>query len=422
MRIRLRTPSFAPPTVAAIGVLLLATAFAGGCSEEHPAIGLVLPKSGPAAVYGTSVEQGARLAYQELQKQYAAGSYPYSLELRTADTGGDPASAGQRLKALYDDDVVAAIGAVTDGEARAMAHVATAWKRVLLEPTASSDDPAGASRYVFHLQPSATREADKIGSFAVLELKLKKAAILVPRAKRDTDLVTSFQTQFEHSGGQVVAVVEYLPAEGAVSQAVNQALAKHPQAVYLAVAAADPAALEVIGALRKHNFRGAVLTTSAFAAPQVVEEMGRPGEGLILSRSAFDPDSSRPEVQSFVKAYKDAYGGEPDIYAAYGYDAMMLLARVVADEDANPYDLWKGLRGLSDYRGVTGFIQFNEQGDIGQFPRVYVVENGQLSPFQKMDERSKRRLVRRLASLGTARSALTGSLGTLSFQTASPAG
>ena len=329
---RLRISPLAPSTIAAIALLLLAAVLGGACSDEHPTLGLVLPQSGPAAIYGTSVEQGARLAYQALQAQYEKGTYPYALELRTADTGGDPDSAAHRLGVLYDDGAVAAIGAVTAGEARAMAAVASKRRRVLLEPTASSNDPEEASRYVFHLQPSATREADKIGSFAVLELGLANAAILVPRGQADSDLVTAFRTQFERSGGQVVGTVEYAPATGAVPDAIRQVLTTKPQAVYLAVSAADPAAREVIEALRKHNFRGAVLTTSAFAAPEVVDEIGRTGEGLILSRSAFDPDSDRPEVQEFVQAYQDAYGADPDIYAAYGYDAMMVLARAVAGE------------------------------------------------------------------------------------------
>jgi len=416
MRNRLRIPPFAPTTFAAVAVLLVIVALGGACSDEHPTIGLVLPQSGAAAVYGTSVEQGARLAYQALQTRYEEGTYPYALQLRTADTGGDPDSAAHRLGVLFDDGAVAAIGAVTDGEARAMAEVATKRERVLLEPTASSNEVAATSRYVFHLQPSPTREADKIGSFAVLELELSNAAILVPRGQGESDLVTAFRTQFERSGGEVVGTVEYVPAEGAVPDAVRQVLAKKPQAVYLAVSAADPAARGVVEELRKDNFRGAVLTTSAFAAPEVVDDIGRTGEGLILSRSSFDPDSDRPEVQEFVQAYQDAYGAEPDVYAAYGYDAMMVLARALADEHASPYDLWKGLRGLTDYQGVTGFIQFDEQGEVGQFPRVYVVENGHLAPFQQMDERSKRRLVRRLASLQSAQSMAPGA------HTASPAG
>jgi len=414
MRNRPRISPLAPSTIAAIAVLLSTAVLGGACSDEHPTIGLVLPQSGPAAIYGTSVEQGARLAYQMLQDRYEKGTYPYALQLRTADTGGDADSAAHRLGVLFDDDAVAAIGAVTDGEARAMADVAKKRARVLLEPTVSSNDEAAASRYVFHLQPSANREADKIGSFAVLELKLKNAVILVPRGQGQSALVQAFKTQFERSGGQVVETIEYAPAAGAVPAAVRKVLAKKPQAVYLAVSAADPAARGVVEGLRKRNFRGAVLTTSAFAAPEVVDDIGRTGEGLILSRSAFDPDSDRPEVQEFVEAYRDAYGAEPDVYAAYGYDAMMVLARALDDANANQYDLWKSLRGLSDYQGVTGFIQFNEQGEVGQFPRVYVVENGRLAPFQKMDERTKKRLVRRLASLRSARSSLASVTDTMS--------
>lgn len=385
---------FRPLSASAVAapLLLSAALVAGGCGgDAQPTIGLVLPLSGPSAVSGQSIERGVRLAHQVLQGQRELGAYPYDLALLVEDSASDPEQAAAKLDGLYSADVVAAVGGATGAEAQTMIEVARHKERVLVSPTALGGASSEPCRYVFRLHPSATREADKMGSFALLELDLESSVILAPKGTEGTDLVGAFRTQFER-GGQVLEVVEYTPAEGAAADAVNTALARRPQAVYLAVSEADPAARELVRELDRRHYRGAVLTTSAFAAPGVVPESGHAGEGLILSHGSFDLAGDEPEVTEFVKAYRAEYGETPDAYAAYGYDALMVLARALVDEDASPYQLWKGLKGLSEYRGVTGFIQFDEQGDVGQYPRVFVVRGGKLAPFSDLDDRAKRRL------------------------------
>lgn len=385
---------FAAPLLIAVALV------AGGCSgPEQPTVGLVLPLSGPSAIHGESVERGVRLAQEVLAERREMGAYPYSVALEVKDSAGDPERAAAELEALYGLGVVAAIGGSTDAETRAMADVSRAQERVLVSPTALGGAPAEASRHVFRLHPSATREADKMGSFALLELGLRSSVILVPKGPEGVELVSAFRTQFERDG-EVLEVVEYLPAEAAVDDAVDTVLANRPQAVYLAVSEADPVAREVVRELERRRYRGAILTTSAFAAPGVLSEQGGPGEGLILSRGAFDLAGDAPEVAEFVEAYRARYGEMPNAYAAYGYDAMMVVARALVDQEASPIQLWKGLKGLSGYRGVTGFIQFDEQGEVGQFPRVYVRRDGKLAPFNSLDDRARRRLVQRVTLAG----------------------
>jgi hypothetical protein len=49
---------------------------------------------------------------------------------------------------------------------------------------------------------------------------------------------------------------------------------------------------------------------------------------------------------------------------------------------------------------VTGVIQFDEQGNVGQFPRVYVVEGGKLEEMEP--DGAKRRLASFDSTTGAA--------------------
>ncbi len=397
-------------TLALVLALPAALAVSACRGQDDPVeVGVVLPLTGASSVYGQAVQRGIALAADELQRRHREGSYPYELDLEVRDSGSSPEHAAELLSTLYGGGAVAAIGGATNPEAHAMVAVADKAQRVLLSPSASSSSLAAASRYVFRIFPSDYQQANKIGSFASLELKLGNAVVVASADPYAKELVDGFKGEFERNGGKVLGEVAYPDGVGEVGPIVERALSTHPQAIYLATTGADRPAREILEGLDHEGFRGVVMTTSAFAAPQVLDETGRGTEGLILARSGFDPAQEDPRVRAFVQAYRAKYGEAPGIYAAHAFDAMMVLARAIGDEKAVPWDLWKGLRGLSDYRGVTGFIQFDEQGNVSQFPRVYMVEHGEVAEFGGLGKGVKRRLVHRVGSLaGEGRKLVSG--------------
>lgn len=376
--------------------ILLVTLLAG-CADSAPkTVGVVLPLSGPDKVYGQSLERGIALAYEELQREAGEGEIPFALEVH--DSCSHPQRAAELAAELYGDGAVAVIGGATDAEARAMVPAAGKAERVLLSPTAASADLAGDSRYVFRLSPSDYQQAVTMGGFAVLDLDLGRAAVLMPSSDSGRELGQVFQDEFERQGGEVVSAVGY-PARAedkALGRSVEDVLAKRPQGIYLA-ATGDLTARAVLAELARRGFRGTVMTTSAFAATGLLTEAGAGTEGLVVSAGSFDPTSADPKVKAFVEAYRERHGADPDSYAAHGYDAVMALAQAAAEgaeQGAGLRELWKGLRGLSGFQGVTGYIQFDEQGNVGQFPRVFVVDQGTLTELEPDGAR------RRLAALG----------------------
>lgn len=350
--------------------------------EEPREVGLVVPLSGHAKFYGRSVERGAELALAELREQAGeTGEVPFVLDVR--DSGSHPQRAAELAAELYDAGALAVIGGATRAEATAMSPVAGEAKRVLISPSSSSDGFAHGSRYVFRLSPSDHQQAVKMGGFAAMELDLTKAALMVPRSDAGHELGEVFRDQFERHGGEVVEAISYEERDkpDKVQAAVDEILARRPQAVYLAASGGDAAARRIVAQLAAGGFQGTIMTTSAFAAAQLLSEGGGT-EGLVVSSGAFDTASEDPVVQSFVDRYRQAYDAEPDTFAAQGYDAVMALAEAMKGEIHRPRELWQGLRGLSGFEGVTGIVQFDEQGNVSQFPRVYIVEGGKLEQLE----------------------------------------
>jgi branched-chain amino acid transport system substrate-binding protein len=69
----------------------------------------------------------------------------------------------------------------------------------------------------------------------------------------------------------------------------------------------------------------------------------------------------------FVRAYRAAYGEDPDAWAAMAYDAVMLIAKAAAEVGFNRQEIRDYLEGVGrsrdNFAGVSGTIAFDENGD-----------------------------------------------------------
>ena len=366
-----------------------------GCQQERIVkIGAVLPLTGEGAVYGQPVNKGVELAFEQLQ---AREDFPYPLELVVVDSESDPTKAKALLEQLYDDGALAVIGGVITPEALQMVSVAEKHDQVLISPSASSPELTGISKNFYRVFPSDAREGATMGNFATQKLKAEKVVILAKEHQYARGIQQQFSQQFEQFGGEVLELIEFPSVPSDLSGLVERVMTLAPDAVYLAAYAPDIA--KMITGLRDLGYKGTIFTTSAFAAPEIIEQTGRPAEGVFLTQAAFDTASENPIVKGFVTAFQEKYGMNPGLYAAHGYDSMLVLAQAAIEGGTIPSEFWKGIRSLRDFEGATGTIQFDERGDVQKFPRVYVVVNGRLIDYEAEVERRRKDLLKKLRDL-----------------------
>jgi len=374
-------------------LVLLSTVLA--CQKDKPVkFGAVLPLTGEAAVYGEPIRKGVELAVEQIRM---IADYPYELELVVVDSESDPEKGKQLLADLYAEDALAVIGGVTTAEALAMVAVADEHDQVLMSPSASTPELTGISKNFYRVFPSDAREGATMGNFATQKLNAERVVVLAKESAYAKGIQEIFQREFERHGGEVLETIEFPSLSSDLSGVIERVMTLQPDAVYLAAYAEDLA--QMIAFLRDQGYKGTIFTTSAFAAPEIIAKVGRPAEGVFLTQAAFDPDSEDPKVQTFVQGYRAKYDGEPDLYAVHGYDAMMVLAETLRRSGALPREFWKGVRSLRDFTGATGTIQFDERGDVQKYPRVYVVNNGELIDYEAEVERRRQELLDRLRRL-----------------------
>ncbi|MEM7052822.1 MAG: ABC transporter substrate-binding protein [Acidobacteriota bacterium] len=361
----------------------LAALLTTSCSSDRPVpIGVVLPLSGTDAMYGAPILRGIELAAAELAP---------AITLEVLDSAGQPDQAARQLAAAFDAGAPAAIGGVTTAEAEAMLPVLNERERILISPFASRDHLAADSPGFFRVCPTAFREGTKLANYATQTLELTPLASLEMGA---SDLMAAITTEVTRQGAEFVAQ-ESASSEEDLPGAAQRLLAASPQGIFLAV---NGSALEAaVGALRDAGFEGFILTSSAFAAPQLVQ--GERTEKVLFARTVFDPADDAPPVQSFSQAYRERYGEDPELLAAYGYDALRVLALGLAEKGRLPGELRKGIRALEGTPGVSGPMQFDEKGNAAKFPRVYAVEAGQVVDYEDFRQRRLKELRERYNQL-----------------------
>jgi branched-chain amino acid transport system substrate-binding protein len=118
--------------------------------------------------------------------------------------------------------------------------------------------------------------------------------------------------------------------------------------------------------------------------PDMRVRAGRALEGAMYF-DYYNPDSSSPENQSFVRKFRARYARDPDTWAAQGYDALRILAKAVqATGSANPLDLSYAIRFMDPWEGANGRYKFEGTGELEEKPLfLNVFRNGKPVTLQE---------------------------------------
>ena len=363
-----------------LGALLLVVALVTfSCKEEIKVyrIGAVLPLSGAAETYGRNVANGIKLALEEVNA--AGGVKGKTLDVLTEDDQTSEQTSVQKTEQLIKNGVPVIIGGVTSNLALAIVPVAEKNKTVLISPTATSPKLTGISPFFFRNFPSDTREGRVMAEHAVRRMKIRSAAILFVDKEYGQGITDVFKKRFTELGGTVSYEKPY-PAETTdFSSFITEIKTAAPDAIYLPGYYTEIAA--ILQEIKKQGVTAKLLSVQGMATPMFLEIASDAAEGVVYPQPPFDPDSSNPDIQKFVRAYRAKFPTKPDVDAAFAYDALWVVAKAINSCEKYPEDL-KARIADTNHHGITGEITFDAGGDVDIQPRVFHVKNGQFEAVQ----------------------------------------
>ncbi|HVE78838.1 MAG TPA: ABC transporter substrate-binding protein [Gemmatimonadaceae bacterium] len=343
-----------PSLLAPLAVLAL---LAGGCrggggAGPEP---IVVGVAGPwQEGYGQMARRGVELALAEINAGGGVGGRPLTADMR--DDGGDGARAARIAgEFVANRALVAVVGHVNSGAMMAAARVYDGGLPAVAT-TASSPDLSGISPWAFRVISSDSVNGIDLARFA--RTLGPRAAILYENDAYGRGLAEAFQ---RHFGGEIIGVDPISSGDGDFEPFISFYQRRRPDVVF--VAGTDASGLAILREAKRQHLRAAFLGGDGWSA---LTRDTATSEGAFAA-VPFTPADPRPDVQGFVAAFRERYDMEPDGNAALSYDATRLLARAIGEvgpDRAALRDWLAGLRERGPFRGVTGPIAFNENGDV----------------------------------------------------------
>ena len=369
-----------------LAVVMVAAMFAG-CGAQETAdpntikIGMSGPLTGGAAVYGTAVEAGMKIAVDEINA--AAGEDGLKIEFNAQDDEHDNEKAQNAYNTLKDWGMQFFAGAVTTGPCLAVAPSAVEDQIFMMTPSGSSQKIAESGKNIYQMcftDPNQGANAAQL--VADKQLATNIGIIYDSSDDYSKGLMDGFKTKAAELGLNIVCETSFTADNKSdLSTQVTQCKDAGCDFVFLPFYAVEAAQVltyaDKIG--YEPTFFGCdgmdgILTTEGFDTALA--------EGLLLM-TPFNPDA--PETQDFVAKYKAAMNGvTPNQFAADGYDVIYAIYNACKatgiDGTTKPADACAKLNeyfATYEFTGLTGTgMTWDADGMISKIPAAVKIENG----------------------------------------------
>lgn len=360
---------------AVLALAIVAVCFAacgkGGTEQEKTLlIGGTGPLTGDASSYGISVKNGAELAVKEINEAGGLNGIKLVYEIKDDKATAEDASTG--YDALMDAGMKISTGSVTSGSCSAFADKAQSDNLFFMTPSASMaeviEKGTNSYRVCFGDPDQGTLAAQELtktynnigciydtsepyskGIYDAFKAEMDKLGATYKLQTFDAENKKDFSTQAEAlKDCDVVFTPFYYTEAGLVTKAL---VAKGSNAVVYGCDGLDGIADQIEGVDCK-----------------------------VMYITPFDVNSEDEVAAHFVAAYKEAYGKEPDQFAADGYDAIYAMfnamkAAGIDDADIDVSELCdKVIAAITapdfQYVGATGTMTWDASGACTKVPVI----------------------------------------------------
>ena len=334
-------------------------------------IGATGPLTGDAASYGTSVNNGALLAVEEINK--AGGLNGIEFEFKMLDDKATAVDASTGYDSLYEAGMQISLGSVTSGSAESFATRAADNDLFTLTPSASADPVIEASPYSFRVcfgDPdngilSAQKLADEYENIGV---------IYDSSDPYSSGIYEAFKGEMENLG--VTYIEQSFDAENNRDFSTQVEALKNCDVIFLPIYYTEAGLIAKACVAKGCD----AFLFGCDGLDGVAGQIDSTVTNKISYLTPFDVNSEEANVAAFVSAYEAAYGAKPDQFAADGYDAVYAIYNAmkklnVTNVKVDPAELSKAVVSVFtseefSYAGVTGTMQWVASGACEKEPII----------------------------------------------------
>ena len=365
------------------GCLALSLTACGGSSESSDAsdnsaasgdsgtitLGMIGPLTGSVAVYGTHIENGVKLAIEEIN---AAGGVTLSdgahqLAVEVKDDQGDSTECVNAMNALISDGIQLVVGSATSGCTSAITSIANSEGVVMITPSGTADSLTTTMDYVFRTCFRDSFQGELAAQYALDEGYTKVGVVYCSADTYSAGLRDAFIAACQDKGLDVVAEESVATmTEVDYTNQFNKMVSAGAELVF------TPFYYDVMGPYLVPQARSAGFTGVLLGGDGVdsTETTIPAGADLSVYNDVYFVNHYSTELatsdvsKKFVESYEAKYGETPNNFDALAYDAVYVYK--AAMEACGASDAASVQAALADtsaaYDSTCGTFSFDETG------------------------------------------------------------
>jgi len=354
-------------------ICLIIIAISCSTQKEPVKIGFAGPLTGQKSMPGIYGRDGALLAAEEISNNGGIDGHP--IELIIKDDRHDPAEALKADRELISEDVAAIIGHLTSEITVSVLPFINTQNILMISPTNSSSELAGADDRFLRIHPHHSRESQKkIADFMLNTKHVKRIAAVYDLSNKSysESQYYSFKSAFEEIGGQIVVSRTFSSEEKkSMSDLIIDISAYQPQGIYLVANSADASML--IFHIRRLNLPWEILCVGWIMTEEFLRHGGAALEGIIFT-TVFDENSQKETFLEFKEKFKARFGKNPNMFAAYSYETVYAVVTALR-QNPDPYELKQTLLQIRKFKGLQSDFEFDKYGDVKRDFFISTVKN-----------------------------------------------
>jgi len=341
-------------------------------AQQTVLIGFAAPLTGASARAGKDLENGARLAVEEINaKGLVIGGNKVALQLESQDDAGDPRTATQAAQKLVDDHVVAVVGHLNSGTSIPASKIYSDAGVVEISPSATAPQyTLQGFKTAYRVVSTDAQQGPALAKYAANTLKVRRVAVIDDTTAYGQGLADEFTKQARSLGITILSRDATSPNALDFRGLLTKIKGEQPDAMMYG--GMDFTVGPFAKQAEQLNINAKVLAGDGACGEQLSVTAGRATDRIICSEAGLGLQKM-PGGAAFEKRFEARFHEPIQIYAPYAYDAVYLIEEAI--KRANSIDPAHIVAAMpaTNYNGVIGNVQFDQHGDL---------KNGVISIYQ----------------------------------------
>ena len=345
-------------------------------AKEPIKIGVFLPMTGNVSAFGQLEWPGIQTAHKMMGKILGR-----EVKLILEDTKSDQTEAAHAVERLIKQhQVVGIIGGAISGSALAGGSIAERNGIPMISPSATNLLVTQDKKYVFRACFDDSFQSQVAARQARIAMGASTAAVVVDIAQADysVGLGNLFLKAFGEMGGKVLLTAYIQTGDRDFRSQLSEVREANPDIIYVPNYYTENALL--VKQARDLGMKMPILMADGAQVPTFIETGGKAVEGVYLT-AHFNLEAVNTDLgRKYAATFKKNYDKDVDAFSALGADAYFILIgaikRVKSTEGAK---VRTALTDTKNFKGVTGPIKINEDGNTTKRLVINRVKNGRFT-------------------------------------------